>query len=82
MQDSAMREAIFVHYRAVENTIAGCLQQAKIEGDLTPDSDEQMLAKMFFASWEGCLVRAKLEQSAQPLRDLIYLYFSVVFKRV
>lgn len=80
MQNTAMREAIFVHYRAVENIIADCLKQAKTEGELATNLDEQVLAKMFFASWEGCLVRAKLEQSAQPLRDLIYLYFSVVFK--
>ncbi len=80
MQNTAMREAIFVHYRAVENIIADCLKQAKTEGELTSNLDEQVLAKMFFASWEGCLVRAKLEQSAQPLRDLIDLYFSVVFK--
>ena len=80
MQNSAMREAIFTHYCAVENTIADSLRQAKAEGELASNLDEQVLAKMFFASWEGCLVRAKLEQSAQPLRDLITLYFSVVFK--
>ena len=80
MQNATMRDAIFVHYRAVENVIAECLRQAKIEGEMAPNLDEQILAKMFFASWEGCLVRSKLEQSAQPLRDLIYLYFSVVFK--
>lgn len=80
MQNPAMREAIFVHYRAVENIIADCLRAAKAEGEVGASLDEQMIAKMFFASWEGCLVRAKLEQSAQPLRDLIYLYFSVVFK--
>lgn len=81
MQNPAMRKAIFTHYRVVENLIAGCLREAKVEGELNPDADEQMLAKMFFASWEGCLVRAKLEQSAQPLRDLMHLYFSVVFKK-
>ncbi|MET0357182.1 MAG: TetR family transcriptional regulator C-terminal domain-containing protein [Cellvibrio sp.] len=80
MQNPAMRKAIFAHYRVVENLIAGCLREAKAEGELSSDADEQMLAKMFFASWEGCLVRAKLEQSAQPLRDLMHLYFSLVFK--
>ena len=80
MQNPAMRDAIFVHYRAVEGVIAECLRQAKTQGELAAHADEQVLAKMFFASWEGCLVRAKLEQSAQPLRDLIYLYFDVVFK--
>ncbi len=62
MQNSAMRQAIFIHYRAVENIIADSLRQAKAEGELASNLDEQVLAKMFFASWEGCLVRAKLEQ--------------------
>lgn len=79
MQNPAMREAIFAHYRAVEKVIEGALRQAKAEGELSQSADEGVLAKMFFAAWEGCLVRAKLEQSAQPLRDLINLYFSVVF---
>ena len=82
MQNALMRDTIFGHYRALENVIAECLRQAKAEGELASHQDEQMLAKMFFASWEGCLVRARLEQSEQPLRDLIQLYFSVIFKGV
>ena len=82
MQNSVMRDAIFVHYRALENVIADCLRKAKADGELTGNLDEQVLAKMFFASWEGCLVRARLEQSEQSLRDLIALYFSVIFKSV
>jgi len=80
MQQGAMRDAIFVHYRAIENLIADCLKQAKAEGELASGVNEQVLAKMFFAGWEGCLVRSRLEQSQQPLRDLIDMYFLVVFK--
>lgn len=79
MQNPAMRDAIFAHYRGVEKVIEGVLRQAKAEGEVSQSADEAVLAKMFFAAWEGCLVRAKLEQSAQPLRELINLYFSVVF---
>lgn len=81
MQKGTMRDAIFVHYRAIENLIADCLKQARIEGELVSGLDEHLLAKMFFASWEGCLVRSRLEQSQQPLRDLIDMYFSVVFRK-
>lgn len=79
MQNPAMRDAIFAHYRGVEKVIEGVLREAKAEGEVSQSADEAVLAKMFFAAWEGCLVRAKLEQSAQPLRELINLYFSVVF---
>ena len=80
IQNPAMREAIFLHYRAVEKLITTALRQAKAQGELDVKADEEMLGKMFFAAWEGCLVRSKLEQSAQPLRDFIQLYFSVVFR--
>ncbi len=79
-QNADMREAIFARYRVVESIIAKCLSQAKAEGELAANADEQLFAKMFFASWEGCLVRSKLEQSAQPLRDMVEMYFSVVFR--
>lgn len=78
-QSPAMREAIFRHYRAIEKVLAEALRQAKVEGEIATSQNEEVLAKVFFASWEGCLVRAKLEQSAQPLREFIELYFTVVF---
>lgn len=81
LQDPLMRAAIFRHYRRIEQELAACLAQAKTQGELPSHSDEQLLAKMLFASWEGCLVRAKLEQSLQPLRELIELYFSTLFNR-
>lgn len=80
MQNAAMREAIFRHYRAIETLIAECIAEAKSEGDIAAEIDERMVAKMLFSSWEGCLVRAKLEQSAAPLRELLDMYFKVVLK--
>jgi len=79
LQNPIMRDAIFSHYRALEQLIADCLRQARAEGELVNYLDEQLLARMFFASWEGSLVRARLEQSAQPLNDVLEMYFSSVF---
>lgn len=80
MQDATMRAAIFRHYRHIESVIAGCLDQAKAEGELSPSANTDVLAKLFFAGWQGCLARAKLEQSAQPLEEFLSLYFTVVLK--
>lgn len=82
MQSPAMRDAVFSHYRSVETVLAQMLQLAKHEGELAPDADENTLAKMLFSSWEGCLVRAKLEQSTQPLQELLDMYFGRVFTRI
>jgi len=78
IQSPEMRKAIFSHYTAIEKLIAECLKQAKKEGDIAADADEQVLAKILFSSWEGCLVRAKLEQSPASLNELLKVYFSSI----
>lgn len=80
LQSDVMRLAIHKHYSAVEKRLAECLAEAKAEGELSAIADESLLARMLFAAWEGCLVRAKLEQSVQPLRDLLDLYFGKLLK--
>jgi TetR/AcrR family transcriptional repressor of nem operon len=79
MQNEAMRTAINNHYRKIENVIGEYLQRAQQEGELVSSADTDTLAKMLFSCWEGCLVRAKLEQSTQPLHDMLTLYFSMIF---
>ncbi|PUA27803.1 MAG: hypothetical protein B0W54_14825 [Cellvibrio sp. 79] len=80
LQSEPMREAIFRHYLAIEHQIAECLVAAKEAGELTSTADEALLARTLFAAWEGSMTRAKLEQSIQPLRDLLDLYFEKLLK--
>lgn len=80
IQHPDMRKAIFSYYKTIEKLIAKCLAEAKAQGDLAADADVNMLAKVLFSSWEGCLVRAKLQQSAAPLHDLLHIYFSSILK--
>jgi TetR/AcrR family transcriptional regulator, transcriptional repressor for nem operon len=80
LQSDGMRQAIYKHYQAIENRMAQCLAQAKIEGELYSSADEYLLARTLFAAWEGCLVRAKLEGSTKPLQDLLDLYFDKLLK--
>lgn len=80
LQSEVMRSAINKHYQAIEKRLAECLADAKAQGELSASADENLLARMLFASWEGCLVRGKLEQSVQPLRDLLDLYFGKLLK--
>ncbi len=80
LQSDVMRLAIHTHYQRVEKRLAECLADAKAQGELSAFADESLLARMLFASWEGCLVRAKLEQSVQPLRDLLDLYFGSLLR--
>lgn len=80
LQSDTMRQAIDRHYRRVELLIAQCLGEAKAVGELDASADESLLAQQLFAAWEGCLIRAKLEQTTQPLQQLLALYFGQVLK--
>lgn len=80
LQSDIMRQAIDRHYRRVELLIAQCLGEAKAVGELAASADESLLAQQLFAAWEGCLIRAKLEQTTQPLQQLLALYFGQVLK--
>ncbi len=80
LQSDSMRQAIDRHYRKVETLIATCLAEAKQAGELVPGADEQLLARQLFAAWEGCLIRAKLEQSTRPLEELLALYFGYLLR--
>ncbi len=80
LQSDTMRAAIGRHYLRVEMLIADCLTEAKANGELASSADETLLARQLFAAWEGCLVRAKLAQTTQPLRELLDLYFGQVLK--
>lgn len=75
LQSDAMRHAIYRHYEGVERLIAGCLDEAKSAGELAAEADTCLLARQLFAAWEGCLIRAKLQQNTQPLEELLALYF-------
>ncbi len=80
LQSDSMRMAIGRHYLRVEVLIADCLAEAKANGELASSADETLLARQLFAAWEGCLIRAKLAQSTQPLQELLELYFGQVLK--
>jgi TetR/AcrR family transcriptional repressor of nem operon len=75
LQSGALRDAVYRHYRRVEDLIHQCLEKARLAGELGSDTDTRKMARLLFASWEGSLTRAKLEQSTQPLEDLLDVFF-------
>jgi TetR/AcrR family transcriptional regulator, transcriptional repressor for nem operon len=80
LQSEVMREAILKQYLAIEQQLAACLADAKRRHEVSASADEKYLARLLFASWEGCLVRSKLEQSTDPLQDLFDLFFNTLLK--
>jgi TetR/AcrR family transcriptional repressor of nem operon len=55
---------------------SACLLEAQKAGELAPDADTAQLAAFFWIGWEGAVLRAKLERSAQPLETFAGLFFA------
>ncbi len=51
-----------------ESRTARCLEAARQAGEMLPDEDCEQWATYFWIGWEGAVLRAKLEQRAEPLR--------------
>lgn len=49
------------------STLADCLEQARLEGELDSDTDCHALAEFIGNAWEGALLRMKVGRSVAPL---------------
>lgn len=63
-----------------QQRLQGCLQQAIDSGQLRPDCDTRALSAAFWIGWEGAVLRAKLERSAQPLAVFASFYLNALPK--
>jgi TetR/AcrR family transcriptional repressor of nem operon len=63
----SFRERLTEVFSDWEGRSAACLDAAKAQGQLAPGADTAELACAFWIGWEGAVLRAKLERSAQPL---------------
>lgn len=50
-----------------EQRVAACLRSAQAAGEIGPELDCDRLASFFWVGWEGAILRAKLQRSAEPL---------------
>jgi TetR/AcrR family transcriptional regulator, transcriptional repressor for nem operon len=70
-------EAIFNEWRA---PFAACIAAAQVAGELSSTFAPEDLAEFLLASWEGAILRMKVERSAQPLERFKRIAFRTVFK--
>lgn len=63
----SFRSRLIDVFRDWEARLAHCLAAAQAHGELAADADCARLAHAFWIGWEGAVLRAKLERSAEPL---------------
>jgi TetR/AcrR family transcriptional repressor of nem operon len=73
----ARLEAIFQEWRA---PFAACIAEAQAAGEIASTFDPTDLAEFLLASWEGAILRMKVERGPAPLDRFKKIIFQTVFK--
>lgn len=58
-----------------------CLRQALGRGELALDMEADLVAGFILFGWDGSILRSKVMQSPQPMRDFIDVLFMTMLKR-
>jgi TetR/AcrR family transcriptional regulator, transcriptional repressor for nem operon len=70
-------ETIFQEWRA---PFASCIAEAQAVGEVDTAFDPMDLAEFLLASWEGAILRMKVERGPAPLERFKKIVFQTVFK--
>ena len=65
--DDRIRSVLLETLQTWQGRIRTCLDEAKAAGDLMPEANTPELARLFWYTWEGAVLAAKLEKSRAPL---------------
>jgi TetR/AcrR family transcriptional regulator, transcriptional repressor for nem operon len=70
---------IFVQWRA---PFASCIAEAQAAGEIASDFDATELAEFLLASWQGAILRMKVERRPAALERFKAIVFRTVFKEM
>jgi TetR/AcrR family transcriptional repressor of nem operon len=73
----ARLEAIFQEWRT---PFADCIAEAQAAGEIASKFDAVDLAEFLLASWEGAILRMKVERAPAALERFKTIIFNTVFK--
>jgi TetR/AcrR family transcriptional regulator, transcriptional repressor for nem operon len=69
--------AIFAEWRT---PFAACIAEAQAAGEIAEAFNPIDLAEFLLASWEGAILRMKVERTAEPLERFKRIAFATIFK--
>lgn len=75
-----LRAALDGVFRRIEGSLAACLREAQVAGQLSPEADPEQLAGFLYFGLQGALLRAKARGSTAPLRDFQEIVFGSVLR--
>jgi TetR/AcrR family transcriptional regulator, transcriptional repressor for nem operon len=73
--NDAFRQKIEACFTEIGRILAGCLEEARHQGDLPPDADSEAMASLLIDCWEGAALRSRLKRNPAPLDAMLDFYF-------
>lgn len=71
----AVRKALVLRFDQWYDEIAKVLREGQATGDVNPSVDPDQVARFLVASWEGALLKMKIDKSRQPIDDFLEYAF-------
>lgn len=79
-QSDMLRERLVVIFAEWRAPFAACIAEAQATGDIAATFAPDDLAEFLLASWEGAILRMKVERGPEPLERFKRIAFATVFK--
>lgn len=77
---SLLRERLRTIFAEWRMPFAACIAEAQAAGEIPTTFDPDDLAEFLLASWEGAILRMKVDGTAEPLERFKRVAFATIFK--
>lgn len=77
-----LRERLAAIFNEWRTPFAACIADAQAAGEIATTFTPDDLADFLLASWEGAILRMKVERTAEPLERFKRIAFATVFKEI
>jgi TetR/AcrR family transcriptional regulator, transcriptional repressor for nem operon len=67
-------------YQSWSRRVGQCIREAQASGEVSSDTDPDMLATFILNAWEGAVLRTRIEKGDRPLRDFNQMLFTTLLR--
>jgi TetR/AcrR family transcriptional repressor of nem operon len=79
-QSRMVRERLALILAAWTRAITSCVQEAQADGSVRRDADAKIIAEFLLNSWEGAVLRSKVDKDAVALETFEKVTFDLLLK--
>jgi TetR/AcrR family transcriptional regulator, transcriptional repressor for nem operon len=79
-QSRMVRERLALILAAWTRAITSCVREAQADGSVRQDADAKIIAEFLLNSWEGAVLRSKVDKDAVPLDTFEKVTFDLLLK--